>query len=80
MPDPVLIRNPEQERLSNDPAVRERLLKLVKDAEDYHKTLNRLGISPALQLDGVKCECCLRRIEYLLSCDLSGAATNLSSK
>jgi len=71
MSDPILIRNSEQERFSNDPAVKERLLQLMKDAKEYHNTLNRLKLSP-LQLDGESCACCLRRIEHLLSQEAPG--------
>ncbi len=71
MSDSILIKNPEQERFSNDPAVKERLLQLMKDAKEYHNTLNRLKLSP-VQLDGETCACCLRRIEHLLSQEAPG--------
>lgn len=40
MPDPVLIKNAEQERLLNDPAVKERILKMVEDAKAYHQAIS----------------------------------------
>lgn len=40
MPDPVLIKNAEQERLLNDPAVKERILKMVDDAKAYHQSIS----------------------------------------
>ena len=66
-----MIKNPEQERLLNDPAVKERLLKLMEDAKEYHSTLNRLKLSP-VQLDGEDCACCLRRVKHLLSQEAPG--------
>jgi hypothetical protein len=66
-----MIKNAEQERFLNDPAVKERLLKLIEDAKEYHNTLNRLRLS-SVQLDGESCECCRRRVERILSQDASG--------
>jgi hypothetical protein len=48
MPDPVLVKNPDQERLFADPAVKERLSTLVADAKQYFYQISTLTASPPM--------------------------------